>query len=275
MRCAARHCIMSASDTPRPVSGALARIGLGARAFVYFAVCFLLLKGAFTSEQDDGATPGEAFRMIEATMGGRVLLMALAAGLFLYALWRYQQAAFDTDGQGNDAKGILARLGMVSSGTSYALVGFAAGAVAIDANDGGGGGKTEETAKWLMEQPFGAWLVGLGGRALIGIGIAQVWRTHSDQWKKSLDLSGWVQKIKPVIEFGIAGRGILFGLIGIFLIIGASNADASDVKGLAATLGWIRHQSFGLPLFIAASATIGAYGVYSGVQSLRHRFADG
>ena len=68
---------MSAIDTSRPVSGPLARIGLGARALVYLAVCFLLLKAAATSEEDDGATPGEAFRMIEATTGGRVLLVAL------------------------------------------------------------------------------------------------------------------------------------------------------------------------------------------------------
>ncbi|RIJ25793.1 DUF1206 domain-containing protein [Henriciella barbarensis] len=263
---------MSDMDTSRPVSGTLARIGLGARAIVYFAVCFLLLRAAFTSEADDGATPGEAFRMIEATTGGRILLVALAGGLFLYALWRYQQAALDTDDQGNDAKGLLARLGMFSSGTSYALVGFAAGAVAFDADDGGGGGKTEETAKWLMEQPFGPWFVGLSGLALIGIGIAQVWRTQSDQWKKSLDLSGWPQRAKPVIEFGIAGRGVLFGLIGLFLIVGAYNADSSDVKGLAGTLGWIRTQPFGLTLFIVASVAIGAYGIYSGVQSMRHRF---
>ena len=265
---------MTTSDTPRPVTGFLARIGLGARSLVYLAVCFLLLKAAFTSEQDDGATPGEAFRMIETEVGGRILLVCLGIGLFLYALWRYQQAALDTDDQGKDAKGVLARLGMVSSGTSYALVGFAAMMTAFDADDGGGGGTTEATAKWLMEQPFGSWLVGLGGLALLGIGGAQIWRTQSNQWKSSLDLSGWVQRVKPVIEFGIGGRGVLFGIIGIFLLVAAFSADASDVKGLAATLGWIRAQPFGLPLFIIASATIGAYGVYSGVQSLRHRFPD-
>lgn len=259
---------------PAPVSGKLARIGLGARAFVYFAISGLLLHAAMTSKADDGVTPGDAFRVIETTTGGRILLLAVGAGLFLYALWRYQQALLDTDNMGNDAKGILARLGMVSSGTSYALVGFAACAVSLDADDGGGGGKTEETAQWLMEQPFGSWLVCLAGLALIGIGIAQVWRTQSDQWKKSLDLSGWASRTKPLIEFGIAGRGILFGIIGGFLIFGGIEADPGNVKGLAGTLGWIRTQPFGFWLFIASAIAIGAYGVYSGVQSLRHRFPD-
>lgn len=265
---------MDKSDLPAPATGWIARIGLGARALVYLAISGLLLDAAFTSKQDDGVTPSDAFKAIEATSGGRILLLCLGAGLFLYALWRYQQALLDTDRMGNDAKGIFARLGMVSSGTSYALVGFAACAVALDADDGGGGGKTEETAKWLMHQPFGSWLVGLGGLTLIGIGIAQVWRTRSDQWKKSLDLSGWARRTTPLIEFGIAGRGILFGLVGGFLLLGGIQAEPADVKGLAATLGWLRAQPFGFWLFIASAIAIGAYGLYSGVQSLRHRFPD-
>lgn len=265
---------MDKEDVPSPVTGKLARIGLGARAFVYLAISGLLLDAALTSKVDDGVSPGDAFKAIEGSEGGRILLLALGAGLFLYAAWRYQQALLDTDNMGNDAKGIFARLGMVSSGTSYALVGFAACATALDADDKGGGGKTEETAKWLMEQPFGSWLVGLAGLALIGIGIAQIWRTQSDQWKKGIDLSGWAQKAVPVIQSGIAGRGILFGLVGGFLIFAGVQAQPENVKGLASTLGWIRTQPFGFWLFVASAVAIGAYGVYSGVQSLRHRFPD-
>lgn len=259
---------------PAPVTGKLARIGLGARALVYFAISGLLLDAAFTSKADDGVTPSDAFQTIEGSLEGRALLVALGIGLFLYALWRYQQALLDTDNMGSDATGLLARLGMVSSGTSYALVGFASIATAFDFDDKGGGGKTEETAKWLMEQPFGSWLVGLAGLALIGIGIAQIWRTVSGQWKKGIDLSGWARRTVPLIHFGIAGRGILFGLIGAFLIYGGLQNQPENVKGLAGTLGWIRTQPFGFWLFIASAVAIGAYGVYSGVQSLRHRFPD-
>jgi hypothetical protein len=265
---------MDTQDIDAPVSGKLARIGLGARALVYLAISYLLLFAAFTGKEDDGVTPGEAFQTVEKGTGGSILLMALGTGLLLYAVWRYQQAGLDTDNQGNDAKGILARLGMASSGTSYALVGVAALATSLDADDSGGGGKTEESARWLMQQPFGSWLVGLAGLALIGIGIAQVWRTKSGQWKEHIDLSGWARRAVPLIQFGIAGRGVLFGIVGGFLVFAATNTDASDVKGLSATLGWLREQPFGLWLFIASAVAIGTYGLYSGVQSLRYRFPE-
>ena len=259
---------------PAPVTEAIARTGLGARAFVYFAVAWLLVDGAFASESGNGASPGDAFRKIENQQGGRILLMALGAGLFLYALWRFQQALVDTENQGNDAKGILARLGMVSSGVSYFLVGIAAIAVTMGGNQGGGGGKTEESARWLMQQPFGRWLVALGGLVLLAIGCAQVWRAKSGQWKSNIDLSGWAGRLTPVIAAGIAGRGVLFMLVGGFLILGGMTADQSDIRGLAATLGWIRVQPVGLWLFLAAAAAIGVYGVYSAVQSRRYRFPD-
>ncbi|MEQ8558934.1 MAG: DUF1206 domain-containing protein [Henriciella sp.] len=265
---------MTDKTTLGPITEAVARTGLGARAFVYFAVAWLLADGAVTSKPDNGASPGDAFRAIENQAGGRVLLLALAFGLFLYALWRFQQAILDTDNEGADAKGILARLGMMSSGTSYLLVGVAAFAITRGKNEGGGGGKTEETAKWLMEQPYGSWAVALAGLALIGIGCAQIWRAKSGQWKKHIDLSGWAGQLTGLIAFGIAGRGVLFAVVGGFLLIGGISADQSDVKGLAATLGWIRFQPFGFWLFFASAAAIGIYGIYSAVQSLRYKFPD-
>lgn len=261
------------SDATESATPIIARIGLGARALVYFAVSGILLLAALTSRPDDGASPGDAFRAIENEQGGRILLIGLAIGLFLYALWRFQQALLDPENQGNDAKGILARAGMASSGISYALIGVAAFSVTRgDNQSGSGGGKTEETARWLMEQPFGSWLVSLAGLALVGIGIAQMWRAKTGQWKDHIDLSGWASNLTGLISAGIAGRGVLFALVGLFLVIGGWTADASDIKGLASTIGWIRYQPFGLYLFVAAALAIGVYGIYSGVQALRYRF---
>ena len=265
---------MADKAIPAPATEWIARTSLGARAFVYLAVAWLLALGAVGARPDDGASPGEAFRAIETQLGGRILLVALAAGLFLYALWRFQQAILDTDARGRDAKGMLARLGMMSSGASYLLVGIAAFAVTLGENDRGGstGGKTAETARWLMEQPYGRWLVALGGMTLMAMGCAQAWRASSGQWKRSLDLSGWAASLTGFIAFAIAGRGMLFLLVGLFLLLGGVTADESDIRGLAATLGWIRGQPFGFLLFLVSAAAIGTYGIYSGVQSLRYTF---
>ncbi|WP_084418064.1 DUF1206 domain-containing protein [Henriciella litoralis] len=265
---------MTDTPIPAPVAAIVARIGLGARALVYFAVSGLLIDAAISAKPDNGVSPGDAFRAVENEAGGRYLLIFLAIGLALYALWRYYQAILDPEDNGSDAKGIFSRLGMASSGTSYLLIGVAAVSVTFGSNSSGDGGKTEQTAKWLMEQPFGEWVVVLGGLALIGIGGAQVWRAKTGQWKNHIDLSGWAGKLTDVIAGGIAGRGVLFAIVGGFLVLGGWTADPDDIKGLAATLGWIRTQPYGLWLFIASALAIGVYGIYSAVQSVRYRFPN-
>ena len=273
---AARHLLMTDTTVPAPARALIARIGLAARGFVYFAVAIMLADAALTAKPDNGASPGDAFRALETQQGGRILLICLAGGLFLYALWRFQQAILDPEEHGNSAKGIFARIGMAMSGMSYLLVGVAAAAVTFGQNDSGGsdGGKTEQTARWLMEQPFGRWVVALAGLALVGIGCAQIWRANSGQWKNHLDLSGWAARLTRPISLAIAGRGVLFMLVGGFLLIGGMEADRSDIKGLAATLGLLREQPFGLELFVAAALAIGFYGVYSSVQAVRYKFPD-
>ena len=266
---------MNESPLPAPATEAIARVGLGARAFVYFAVATLLLDSVFTSKPDDGASPGDAFRAIETQLGGRILLIALAIGLFLYAGWRFQQAALDMDNKGSDAKGILARFGMASSGGSYLLLGIAAFTVTLGSNESSsGGGATKSAAQWMMDQPFGQWAVALGGLILMGIGCAQIWRAKTGHWKDGLDLSGWAGNLTSVIAFGIGGRGILFIAVGGFLLLAGISADSSDVRGLAETMGWLRYQPFGLYLFIASAVAIGLYGLYSAVQTLRYKFPD-
>ncbi|WP_300376225.1 DUF1206 domain-containing protein [Henriciella sp.] len=265
---------MTERAIPAPVTEAIARTGLGARSFVYIAVSILLMDAVFRAGTQDGLSPADAFQAIEAERGGRILLSALAVGLWLYAVWRFQQAIADTERQGNRVKGILARLGMASSGMSYLLVGIAAAAVTLGSNNQSGGGKTEETASWLMQQPFGRWVVALGGLVLCGIGCAQIWRARTGQWKRNIDLSGWAGRLTALISFGIGGRGVLFLLVGGFLLIGGVEADQSDIKGLAATLGWVQEQPFGTWLMLASAIAIGVYGVYSATQSLRYKFPD-
>lgn len=253
----------------------MARLGLGARAFVYLCVSAILLDGVFTGESQEGVSPSEAFTTLEPRIGGHVLLTLVAIGLGLYALWRFQQAVFDADNRGNDAAGILARLGMMSSGISYLLVGIAAFTVSFGTNqDNGGSGATQMTVSWLLSQPLGRWLVALAGLALAGVGCAQVWRAAAGQWKKHLDLNGWPQKLAPLVTFGIAARGLIFVMVGGFIILAGTSAQPEQVRGLAGALTWLRFQPFGFWLFLGTAIAILAYGLYSAIQSLRYRFPD-
>lgn len=245
-----------------------ARIGLAARAVVYFLVGGLLLWAAIIPGRfDEGKSAGDAFRMLEYSPLGQMTLIAISIGLFLYAIWRFNQAVFDPDHKGTDAKGILSRLGMAASGTTYLLVGIAAFMTTFGENrPDGGGGATEQTVSWLSKQPFGIWLVGILGLMILTIGILQISRIVTDQWSRNLPSAGQKGWRAGIIETAIAGRGVLIVMTGATILYSAVSGRFSDAKGLATLLGWIRQQPFGIWLYAISAIVIGCYGVYSTIQ---------
>ncbi|MGJ3232533.1 MAG: DUF1206 domain-containing protein [Oceanicaulis sp.] len=256
------------------------RAGLFARAVVYALIAGLMLRAVFLSGAgggaeggEEGVRPSEAFQWLETELYGNVLLAAIGLGLALYAIWRFVEAGADTGDEGEDAEGVLARLGMVASGAGYALVGVTAIAVLFGRDQGGGdGGATKTAVRWLLEQPFGPALVIVLGLILAGIGAAQIWRAWKGEWKDDLDLSGWAGRTTGVITAAIALRGVLFIVVGVFVILAGWQVDPSDAKGLSGAITWLRGQPYGVYLYILGALTLAGYGLYSFVQARRMDF---
>ena len=257
------------------------RTGLCARSVVYALVSGLMLRAVFLSGSGGGSEggqggvrPKEAFQWLETEIYGQVILVAIGVGLGLYAIWRFIEAGFGTGDQGTDAEGVLARAGMVASGAGYALLGLGAITVLFGADGGGGGGgTTKSVSHWLLDQPFGAPVVIALGLVLLGIGGAQIWRAVKGRWKDDLDLSGWAGSTTGVITAAIALRGVLFVLVGLFLLIAGWQTDPTEAKGLAGALGWVRQQPYGVVFYSLGALALGGYGLYSFVQARRLNFA--
>ncbi|MAP94309.1 MAG: hypothetical protein CMK07_05100 [Ponticaulis sp.] len=247
----------------------IGRAGLLARAIVYGLVSSLLLASAIApGTQDDGYSPGDTFQRLETETGGQIVLIMICAGLIQYALWRVMQCVFDTSDEGNDASGILARIGMLMSGISYMAVGIAAGLVLLGSNSGDGGGTTETAAQFLLDQSFGRFLVLALGASVLVIGGIQTWRGFSRKWADSLytpEDNAWICR---AISFAISGRGLLILLIGAFILWAGIEGQAEEARGMSSTLGWLRQQPFGLWLYVSSALAIAGYGVYSLYQTV-------
>lgn len=249
-----------------------ARTGLVARGVVYLLIGGLAIWGVTLGGGDSETGPSEAFRALETAPLGRVLIAAIAIGLVMYSAWRMVQAFGDADNKGSDAKARLARLGMAASGVSYFTIALAAGSVLFGSNDSGGdGGATRAMAHWLLDQWFGAPVLVLAGLAMGGVGAAQIWRAVKRQYEDELrdcDVVAWAG---PACMLGIGGRGLLFILIGWFLIYAAEDADPNEAMGAAELMGWLRVQPFGLALYLAAATALLGYAVYSFIQARYRR----
>ena len=250
----------------------LARFGYVAKGFVYGAIGILALLAAFTTGGKTTGTSG-ALQTIANQPFGQILLILIAIGLVGYVIWRLVQAFNDPEKKGTDAKGIFSRLGYALSGLAYAGVAFNAALLAFGNNSGSSGGSSskQDWTATVMQQPFGRWLVGIGGALIIGIGFYRIYEAYKTKFRKQLDLSELSAKqekwLVNISRFGIAARGVVFVMIGFFVIEAAENYNPQNVRGLDGALLVLAQQPYGKVLLGLMALGLIAYAVYLCLQA--------
>ena len=247
-----------------------ARFGYAAKGFVYGAIGILALLAAFGTGGKTTDTSG-ALKTLAQQPFGKILLAAIALGLVGYVIWRLIQAINDPTNKGSDAKGIFTRLGYALSGITYAGVAANAGLLAIGSSSGGGGDSKQDWTATVLAQPFGRWLVGIVGALTIGIGFWRIYRAYKIKFRKKLDLSDFDTKQQKLLvnicRFGIAARGVVFVMIGFFVLQAAKNYNPDKVKGLDGALSTLTQQPFGKVLLALMSLGLIAYAIYLAIQA--------
>ncbi len=118
----------------------------------------------------------------------------------------------------------------------------------------------------LMQQPFGRWLVGVAGAMIIGIGFWRLYQAYKIKFRKKLNLNelNWQQKdwLVNISLFGIAARGVVFVMIGFFVLQAAHQYNPEKVKGLDGALLTLTQQPFGKALLALMALGLVSYSVY-------------
>lgn len=253
----------------------LARLGYAAKGIVYAIVGVLAVQAAFGTGGKTTDTKG-ALGAIAAQPFGKFLLALVTLGLIGYVLWRFVEAVKDPEHKGGDAKGLASRLGSAMSGLIYA--GLALSAIRLITGSGSGDSSTTSTQDWtarLLSQPFGQWLVGAVGAFTIGLGFYQLYKAYKAKFRKEMKLQEmsateetWATRIG---RLGEAARGIVFTIIGFFLIQAARQSDASEAQGLDGALQALAQQPYGPWLLGIVAIGLVAYGIHMGVQARYRR----
>jgi hypothetical protein len=255
----------------------MARFGYATKGAVYIVVGALATKAAFGMGGEATDTRG-AIQAIENQPFGKVALATVAFGLIGYVIWRWLQAIADPDEKGNKLKGILIRIGYAGSGLVYAGMALTAAKVLIDVGDTDS--STEVQQDWvarLLTISYGRWLVGLAGACVVGFGLYQIYKGLSAKFRKRLKL-GEMSKSKKFWatlsgRIGYAARGVVFCIIGSFLIQSARQYDPSQAKGLDAVLQSLTQWPFGPWAMGTVAAGLIAYGFYMLVEARYRRIA--
>ena len=271
----------------------IARLGYAVKGVLYVLIGVLAVMAAFGSGGKTAGSRGAIQSVADAPFGN-VLLWIIAAGLAAYALWRFVQTFLDPDHKGRDAEGLVKRTGylisgLIHTGLTYWLVrglltsgdpgsGSSGGSSGSGGSGSGSGGASDWTAT-LMEQPFGPWLVGLVGGGVVAYGLYQLYKAATVDSADKFATDEMSEKEKTMArtagQAGLSARGIVFGIIGGFLIYAALTADPSEAKGLGGALDTLAAQPFGPYLLAAVALGLAAYGVYCLVNARYRRIPSG
>lgn len=259
----------------------VARIGYATKGVLYVIIGVLAVQAAVGA---GGATTGSegAIRSMADEPFGQVLLALTAVGLLFYALWRLFAAAVDAEHKGTDAKGLFTRAGFMVSGLIHLFLAFQAASIVFGWQllGGGGGGGGDSQAEWtadLMAMPFGRWLVGIAGGVIILVALGHFYEAYKASFMREYntremdaDTRRWARRIG---QFGLSARGVVFALIGAFLIQAALQAQPEEARGISGALDSLAAQPYGPWLLGLVAAGLVAYGVFC-FSRARYRHFD-
>ncbi|MDQ3778595.1 MAG: DUF1206 domain-containing protein, partial [Actinomycetota bacterium] len=184
----------------------------------------------------------------------------------------FVQAFAERDEDEGEAKGEAKkwgkRAGYAGRGVVYAALTVTT--VRLLTDSGGGGQSQNQEARQstatVLDWPGGRWLVGLAGLAIIGAGVWNLYRAvarkFEERWRTG-EMSETERKWGGrAAVAGHLARGVVFGLIGLFVTKAAIEYDPQDAIGLDGALQKLVNADHGPYLLGLTAAGLVCYGLY-------------
>ncbi|HYI63318.1 MAG TPA: DUF1206 domain-containing protein [Allosphingosinicella sp.] len=239
--------------------GAVTRLGFAARGLMYVLIGYLALRSGRTENA------GGALDYL-ASAAGRPLVAAMALGFLSYGVWRLLEAWIDSEGRGDDAKGLGVRLAGAGSGIVHLGLGWVA--VLAAAGQGGGGGDSSETgASAALSVPGGELILYIAAVTFLGVGLQQFRKAWTLKFLRHLEPEAAGQRwVAWLGRTGFAARGIVFLLMGWFLVQAARAHSSAAAGGVDEALGSLPRTAQ-----IAVAAGLLLFGLFSLTEAFYRR----
>ncbi|MHB8509269.1 MAG: DUF1206 domain-containing protein, partial [Candidatus Dormibacteria bacterium] len=233
-----------------------ARLGYVVRAGLYMVIGILALLVALGLRSEGTDQRGSLFLLRGSPLLYPVLITVIV-GLGGYSLWGFVRAVFDPLHRGSDANGIVARLGFAWSGLSYTglllfTIQFLLGATRQDGHD-----SIQVAVRTALDRPFGAVATGLAGVIAVAAGLGQFVDAYRAGFKKDLKRGTMSRRERLIADglgrFGMFSRGVIFSMLGWFVLQAALHHDARRAESMGATFRILAAEPFGHAILAAVA----------------------
>jgi hypothetical protein len=249
-----------------PALELLERLGYAVRGALYALMGLLALLIVFSVGGGKTTDLTGSLVVLVSNPWGKLVLIVAAVGLTAYSLWGFTRAIYDPLHRGSDASGYLARLGFVTSALSYAaIVVFALQLLAgsgATTNDG-----TQKTIAAVLTHPAGGALTVLIGLIVVGVGLGQFVESYRATFARDLkgaEMSAATRDVAVKLgRFGMFARGVVFLVIGWFVIQAGIHHDPAQTQGFSGAFVFLLDQPFGRVLLGIVALGFVALGLHS------------
>jgi hypothetical protein len=256
-----------------------ARIGLVARGAVYVIFGLICIGVARGDRSEEASSKGALAELSERSFGNALLLL-LAIGLGLYALICALGAIRGYGGkQGGESDTKDRVLDAFRAVVNGALAAVAIKILSEGYQAASSGSQQEQliTAR-VLDWPGGELLVGAVGAAIIAVGAVQLKKAVTRDFVDNLDLQESPSHVTRRVEWlgvaGYAARGVVFGLVGWFILQAAIDHQPDDAVGIDGALKRLVVEPYGPVLLILVAVGVIAFGCWSLVEA-RYRRPSG
>jgi hypothetical protein len=240
------------------------RIGLATQGVLYVVVGLLAQQVA--SGRNDQADQRGAIEAVADQRFGRLLLLILTIGLALHCCWRLVLAARGGPGE-DSAKNVVKRLADLGRGVVYGSFTVIAAKILFEAKDSGGasGQEQRKAVGTVLDWPGGKVIIVVIGLGVIGAGLWQMSRAITRNFVDDLDLSRSERTRLTITVLGCVGfvaRGVVFCMVGWFLVESALDDDPNHTGGLDQALRRLSDSDHGPGLLRLMAIGLLVFGVY-------------
>lgn len=244
----------------------LFRAGHLAKGIIYALLGFFAFAVLIGASSDSSGKQG-AIQFIWEQPFGQILIGLLIVGLVSYAVWRWVEAYQNFQEEDGKKDSIGKPVAWIFSGLAYLALAFSALQLLLGNGGGSGGNNTrQDVISSILDASYGQVLVIIIGVVFVGVAFYQFYKGVKEKYMENIRTQSMSSKeqstYRTIGKMGHIARAVVFLIIAYFLILAGIESDASEVKGTAGALQFLKQNAYGLWLMGITGLGLLAYGVF-------------